>query len=77
MVKPCTCLLARLSAVSDDYAFHFVTGNNTLFGRYAGSKRVFEQMSTSHVVIRDYLTKMPDLNAMRAAVHMLQSAMRR
>ena len=64
--------------MSDSYAFHFVTGETTLAGRYAGAKRVFsEPYPTSEIVIKNFLTRMPDINAMRAGLNMLQCALSR
>ena len=64
--------------MSDSYAFHFVTGESAIAGRYAGAKRVFpEPYPTSAIAIKDYLTKMPDMNAMRSGLHMLQCALSR
>ena len=76
MVKPCASLLARLNSISESYAFHFVTGENILTGCYAGAKRVFpEPHPTSAVAIKDYLMNTGDVNAMRAGLNMLLSAL--
>ena len=77
IVKPVMCLMARLNAISDSFAFHFVTGEGALAGRYAGDEyRVFgEPYPPSAVAIKDFLTKVPDINAMRAGLYMLQCAL--
>ena len=49
-----------------------------LTGKYAGAKRVFpEPYPTSSIAIKHYLPKISDIKAMRAGLHMLQSALSR
>lgn len=43
-----------------------------MHGHFADDKRHYaEQHAVARVVIRDYLIKLPDVNAMRAGLHML------
>jgi len=70
-------LLARLNIVSDDYAYYFITGETKLAGQFAGDKRILaEKQAIARVLIRDYLIKVSDVNAMRAGLHMLQCALK-
>ena len=76
IVKPCLSLLARLNTVSDDFAHHFITGKQkTTFkdGQVVGITRVIhkEPRNVAKVLITDYLTKVSDVNAMRAGLHAL------